>query len=172
MKKFFVLSAGLVMTVFANGVLAQGNPTATASATASANIIQPLEIVKTADLAFGNLAAGTTEGTVVMGVDGTRTSTGGVTLVEAGNVSNAASFDVLGFADASFTIDLPASIVFETEGGADQMTVDAFVSSLGATSTLSALGEATLEVGATLNVAAQQAAGLYSGSFDVIVAYN
>jgi hypothetical protein len=75
-------------------------------------------------------------------------------------------------ADASFTIEVPTSIVIETEGGADQMTVDNFISSLGADSVLDVNGEATLEVGATLNVSAQQAAGLYSGSFDVIVAYN
>jgi hypothetical protein len=169
MKKFLVFTAAILTTV---GVFAQGNPTATASATASANIIQPLEIVKTADLAFGNIASGTSEGTVVIATDGARTSTGGVTLIEAGNVSNAASFDVNGLADASFTIEVPASIVIETAGGADQMTVDNFVSSLGADSVLDANGEATLNVGATLNVSAQQAAGLYSGSFDVIVAYN
>lgn len=169
MKKFFVFSVALVMSV---GVFAQGNPTASATATASANIIQPLEIVKTADLAFGNIASGTSEGTVVIAVDGSRTSTGGVTLIEAGNVSNAASFDINGYADASFTIEVPASIVIETEGGAEQMTVDNFVSSLGTDSVLDANGAATLEVGATLNVSAQQAAGLYSGSFDVIVAYN
>ena len=169
MKKFFVLSAALVMTV---GLFAQGNPSASAAATASANIIQPIEIVKTADLAFGNIASGTAEGTVTIAVDGSRTATGGVTLIEAGNVSNAAAFDINGYADASFTIEVPASIVIETEGGADQMTVDNFVSSLGAESMLDANGAATLEVGATLNVAAQQAAGLYSGSFDVIVAYN
>jgi hypothetical protein len=169
MKKFIVLSVALVMTV---GAFAQGNPTASATATASANIIQPLEIAKTADLAFGNIASGTADGTVVIAVDGSRTSTGGVTLIEAGNVSNAASFDVTGLADASFTIEVPTSIVIETEGGADQMTVDNFISSLGADSVLDVNGEATLEVGATLNVSAQQAAGLYSGSFDVIVAYN
>lgn len=169
MKKFLVFTAAILTTV---GVFAQGNPTATASATASANIIQPLEIVKTADLAFGNIASGTSEGTVVIATDGARTSTGGVTLIEAGNVSNAASFDVNGLADASFTIEVPASIVIETAGGADQMTVDNFVSSLGADSVLDANGEAALNVGATLNVSAQQAAGLYSGSFDVIVAYN
>jgi hypothetical protein len=131
-----------------------------------------LQIAKTADLAFGNIASGTADGTVVIAVDGSRTSTGGVTLIEAGNVSNAASFDITGYADASFTIEVPASIVIETEGGADQMTVNNFVSSLGADSVLDVNGEATLEVGATLNVSAQQAAGLYSGSFDVIVAYN
>ena len=169
MKKFLVFTAAILTTV---GVFAQGNPTASATATASANIIQPLEIVKTADLAFGNIASGTSEGTVVIATDGARTSTGGVTLIEAGNVSNAASFDINGYADASFTIEAPASIVIETEGGAEQMTVDNFVSSLGADSVLDANGEATLQVGATLNVSAQQAAGLYSGSFDVIVAYN
>ena len=169
MKKFFVLSAALVMTV---GLFAQGNPSASASATASANIIQPIEIVKTADLAFGNIASGTAEGTVTIAVDGSRSATGGVTLIEAGNVSNAGAFDINGLADATFTIEVPASIVIETEGGADQMTVNNFVSSLGADSVLDANGEATLEVGATLTVAAQQAAGLYSGSFDVIVAYN
>ena len=61
--------------------------------------------------------------------------------------------------------------MIETEA-CDQMTVNNFVSSLGADSVLDANGAATLGVGATLNVAAQQAAGLYSGSFDVIVAYN
>lgn len=53
------------------------------------------------------------------------------------------------------------------------MTVDNFYSSLNSdNSFLDANGEANLQVGAILNVAAQQAAGLYSGSFDVIVAYN
>jgi hypothetical protein len=169
MKKFLSFTAALVMTV---SLFAQGNPQASATATASANIIQPLEIVKTADLAFGNIASGTSDGTVVIAVDGARTSTGGVTLIDAGSVSNAAAFDINGYADASFTIELPASIVIETAGGAEQMTVNNFVSSLGADDVLDANGEASLQVGATLNVTAQQAAGLYSGSFDVIVAYN
>ena len=170
MKKFLVFTAAILTTV---GVFAQGNPTASASATASANIVQPLEIVKTADLAFGNIASGTSEGTVEIFIDGSRTATGGVTLIEAGNVSNAASFDITGLADASFTVEVPVSIVIETAGGVDQMTVDNFYSSLNSdNSFLDANGEANLQVGAILNVAAQQAAGLYSGSFDVIVAYN
>jgi hypothetical protein len=52
------------------------------------------------------------------------------------------------------------------------MEVDNFVSSLGATNSLSNQGTATLVVGATLNVEANQAPGLYSGTFDVVVAYN
>jgi hypothetical protein len=172
MKKFLTLTSTLMLVVLATGVFAQGNPTASATATASANVVQPLEIVKTADLAFGNLASGTAAGTVTIATDGSRTATGGVSLIAAGSVQNAAAFDINGFADASFDIELPASIVIETEDGTASMTVDGFVSSLGADSVLDANGEANLEVGATLNVDAQQAAGLYSGTFDVIVAYN
>jgi len=52
------------------------------------------------------------------------------------------------------------------------MLVDNFISSLGATSTLDATGASALKVGASLNVAANQPVGLYTGSFDVTVAYN
>jgi hypothetical protein len=52
------------------------------------------------------------------------------------------------------------------------MAVDNFVSSLGATSALDAQGESALKVGATLNVDANQPVGLYTGAFDVTVAYN
>jgi hypothetical protein len=52
------------------------------------------------------------------------------------------------------------------------MEVNYFVSDLGNNSTLDNAGEAQLKVGATLNVEANQAVGLYTGSFDVTVAYN
>jgi hypothetical protein len=105
-----------------------------------------------------------------MGTDGNRTSNGGLTLIAAGNVSNAADFSIQGYPNATFTIDLPNSI--QITSGGDNMTVDNFVSSLGSNSTLSAQGEANLSVGATLNVGGNQASGLYTGSFDVVVAYN
>lgn len=168
MKKFFAFASTFMLVVISTGAFAQS----TATATASANVIQPLEIVKTADLAFGNMASGAAAGTVTIDTDGARSFTGGVTLIDAGSVQNAASFDINGFANASFAIALPTSIVIETEGGADQMTVDGFVSNLGVESILDDAGQASLEVGATLNIEALQAAGLYSGTFDVTVAYN
>jgi hypothetical protein len=105
-----------------------------------------------------------------MAITDVRTATGGVTLIAAGNVSNAASFDIIGYPDASFAISIPTSILISS--GANDMSVDNFVSSLGATSALDAQGEAALKVGATLNVDANQAVGLYTGSFDVTVVYN
>jgi hypothetical protein len=145
---------------------------ATASASASATVIEPLLMTKTADLAFGKMVAGQSAGTVIIDTDGARTATGGVTLISAGSVQNAAAFDITGYDNAAIAIALPASITIETAGGDNQMTVDTFTSSLGDTSTLSADGTATLNVGASLSVAADQAVGLYTGSFDVTVAYN
>jgi len=52
------------------------------------------------------------------------------------------------------------------------MVVKDFVSSLGTTSSLDAQGVATLHIGASLMVSAKQNQGLYSGTFDVAVAYN
>ena len=142
----------------------------TATASASARIVTPLEITKNVDLAFGNIAAGPSAGTVTIATDGTRNGNGGVTLITAGSISNAAQFSIVGYPSATFAIALPSSI--NIENGGFLMSVDNFVSDLGATSTLDGLGEAGLNVGATLNVNAGQEPGLYTGSFDVTVAYN
>ncbi len=166
MKKLNLLFAGALLITGFSTTYAQS----TASAEASARIVSPLQITKTADLKFGNIAAGPSAGTVEMGTNDVRTAAGGVTLIAAGNVSNAAAFDIIGYPDATFTISIPGSILISS--GANDMMVDNFVSSLGATSALDAQGEAALKVGATLNVDANQAVGLYTGSFDVTVAYN
>ena len=52
------------------------------------------------------------------------------------------------------------------------MSVDTFNHDAGATPSLSGGGSDTFNVGATLNVGATQAAGTYSGTFDVTVNYN
>jgi hypothetical protein len=166
MKKLSTIFAGALFVVGFSSAYAQS----TASADASARIVSPLQITKTADLKFGNVAAGPAAGTVDMAITDVRTATGGVTLISAGNVSNAAAFDIIGYPDATFTISLPSTILIAS--GANDMQVDNFVSSLGATSALDALGESALKVGATLNVDANQPVGLYTGSFDVTVAYN
>ena len=142
----------------------------TATASASARIVTPLEITKNVDLAFGNIAAGPIAGTVTIATDGSRTGLGGVTLIAAGNVNSAAQFSIVGYPSATFGITLPTTIYLSD--GTSLMSVDTFVSGLGQTSTLDVNGQANLNVGATVNVAAGQYAGLYTGTFDVTVAYN
>jgi len=170
MKKVTLIFASLLVIVAVSKTSQAQVPQSTATATASAQIVQPLVITKVADLAFGNIAAGTASGTVVIDTDGNRMGDGGITLITAGSVSNAANFSLTGYPEATFTIELPTSILITSDD--NQMTVDNFVSSLGETSSLDEMGEANLNVGATLNVEPNQAPGLYEGTFDVTVAYN
>ena len=147
---------------------------ATASATASATIVTPISIVKTADLHFGNVAvAASTNGTVVMAPAGTRSATGGVTLPATAGSPVAAAFTVSGQANYTYAITLPSASLTLTSGSAS-MTAGTFTSAPATTGTLSGSGTQTLSVGATLNVAAAQAAGTYTTgtAFAVTVNYN
>ena len=147
-----------------------GSATASSSAISSARIVQPLEITKQADLSFGNIASGVPAGKVNIATNGMRTASGGVTLISAGSVSSAASFDIQEYPLATFSIVLPGSISIHSAN--KSMLVKDFVSSLGTTSSLDAQGVATIHIGASLIVSAKQSQGLYSGTFDVVAAYN
>jgi len=147
---------------------------ATATASASATIVTPIAISKTVDMNFGNVAVSATiAGTAVLAPAGTRTTggAGGVTLpVTAGTVA-AASFNVTGQASYTYAITLPTTCTL-SDGASHTMTVNAFTSSPSATGALSTGGTQTLNVGATLNVAAAQAAGSYTNATGVPVTVN
>jgi hypothetical protein len=122
---------------------------------------------------FGNVAVSATAGTVIMTPGGVRTLTGGVTLPTTAGTVTAASFNVTGAPNYTYTITLPSTattISYLT----NNMTVNAFTSSPSTTGALSAGGTQTLTVGATLNVGASQVAGNYTSAtpFTVTVNYN
>ena len=168
MKTRLIATAAVLITC-APGAFAQ----ATATANATATIVTPISITKNVDMNFGNVAVQTaTGGTAVLTPAGTRTSTGGVTLpVTAGTVT-AASFTVNGQGVYTYAITLPTTALTLTSGS-NTMTATAFTSTPSLTGILTA-GAQTLNVGATLNVAAAQPSGLYiSGTpFNVTVNYN
>jgi len=149
------------------------NAQVTANATATGTIVTPIAITNSGDMNFGNGAVSATGGTVVLDPASTRTVTGGVTLPAVPGTVTAAHFDITGTADYTYSITLPSTATTVTSG-ANTMTVDAFTSNPGSTGTLNAAGTQTVDVGATLNVSALQAAGIYiSGTpFDVTVNYN
>ncbi len=168
MKKIYLFT--ILLAGFGSTAFAQVSSTATSTAT----IVTPISIAKTIDMNFGNVAVSATAGTVVLAPAGTRTPTGGVTLpVTAGTVT-AASFTVTGTAGYTYAITLPTTAV-TLINGTFNMTAAAFTSTPTTTGTLSAGGTQTLNVGATLAVAASQAAGLYASTasgFTVTVNYN
>ena len=120
---------------------------------------------------FGNIAvSATTLGTAVLAPAGTRTNTGGVTLPATVGTVAAASFTVSGQASYNYAITLPSSCVITDAG--HTMTVNNFTSIPATTGTLSGTGSQTLNVGATLNVAAAQASGTYTNATGVAVTVN
>jgi len=163
-----ILAIAVVTLSFAGTVQAQ---TATATSNAAAVIIAPLSITNTASLHFGTIMRSAALGTVSVATDGTRSSTGGVTLSALAPLHSVATFDLEGESGNDVIITLPASTTITN--GTQTMLVDNFVSDPDDTNPVTLGGTPTvLSVGATLNVAANQASGTYTGTFDVSINYN
>lgn len=155
-------------------VLALGVSAHAATRTATANvrtaIIAPLSITKANDLSFGNIVPSATAGSVTINqVSGAATKTGGVTLF--GTANHAASFNVTGSGGHNYVITVGAAPTLTRAGGTQTMKVTALVLNGAKTRAMPATGKATLTLGGTLAVAANQVAGTYSGTFTVSVAY-
>jgi hypothetical protein len=142
---------------------------ASATANASATIVQAITISSTEDLSFGTIAPSAAGGNVVVDSADTRTTCAGGNFC-SGTVTSAA-FEVSGEANYNYSITLPATNATLSSSG-NTMTVSSFTSSASATPALGATGTDTFKVGATLAVGGGQAAGTYTGTFDVSVDYQ
>lgn len=168
--KRLIVSVSILFSAFAYA--STGFAQASATADASATIVTPISIAKTADMNFGNVATNGTVGTVVLAPAGTRTLSGGVTLPATAGTVTAASFTVSGSGAYTYAITLPSSVVITS--GTDNMTVNTFTSTPTTTGALTS-GQQVIKIGATLNLAASQAEGAYTSSvapFTVTVNYN
>ena len=175
MKKLIVIAALVIFAGVSNKVMAQ----TIASSTAGAEIMTPITLTNNVGLEFGKMAVQlATGGTVVLTAAAAPTATpaNGVTLM-TGTTRTAAKYTVGGTASYIYTITVPQVPVTITKGGGVNMTITAFSFASIATpsltgGTLTVGGTDVFYVGGTLNVAAGQAAGAYTGNFDVTVNYN
>ena len=149
-----------------------GARNATAKAGAGATIVVPIAIQRTMDLEFGSIAPGFSDGTVSVSTDDVRDKAGDLNLLTVGNTPTAAAFIVMGSPEATYTVTLPKEIGVVNEAGTEKMAVNEFNSNPDGAGVLDAKGQQSLKVGATLHVAASQAAGRYTGAFEVTVEYN
>ena len=176
-----LLALSAVLLLGAAGMRAvQAADNATASATAV--VLQPIAVTKSADLVFGNVVAG--NGNVTVATDGTRTKTG-TAVLPSGVSPVAARFDVTGTGANTFSIDYTGSDTVLTDASANTMAVDWITEAVATTTptgktdpatdattgTLTS-GAAYIFVGGKLTVGAAQAAGTYTGVVKVTVAYN
>ena len=148
---------------------------------AEAVVVTRLSLIKTDDLNFGKIIAGTTAGTVTVTPAGTRAATGGARL--AGTGAQPAAFAGYGFQNQTVTISVNSNTpVVRRVGGSETMQFDTFI--IGSTPTAqlttaplafriaSTTGMFAFPVGATLRVGARQASGIYTGSFSVTLNYQ
>lgn len=179
-------AAALAMCAGALAMPAAAQDNSTAQAVTS--VVEPLSLSKQSDLDFGQIAVNGA-GTVVMtvGASPTCTVTGG--LIKYGACDNAV-FEGYGQPGRNVRLKIPRNtgIIITGPGGAT-MRISNIVTSggttLGPPSTGSANGNGfrrhriissdgsfEFRLAGTLNVAAGQAGGLYTGTFDVEIAYE
>ena len=160
-KKIALLAAAATLAFGASSAQA-----ATASADATATILQQITVTKTADLAFGPIVVGATGGNVTVANNGTTAISCAAALACSGT-SNAAAFTVVGTVGEAVTVTVDPSVSLTS--GSNSMSASLNPSYSG-THTL--VASDTLRVGGTLAVAGNQASGVYSGTFNVTVNYQ
>lgn len=172
-----ILSLAVIMGLLCltSSVFAAGD----ANADASAKIQKAIAVVKDTgavnggDLAFGVIVPGTAT-VVTVGTNNARTKdTGTATLL--GTSFGAASFNVTGSPDATYTVTKPVAAITITKiSGTETMSVDNWTCTASGPQTLSSdnVGAGSFKIGGDLHVGAAQVVGEYTGVFTVTVAYN
>jgi Mat/Ecp fimbriae major subunit len=156
------LSRSLALAAATVALGAGVHPALAASAvgTSQAAIVAAISLTQNTNLNFGFVVPSTTTaGTVVLPLSGPPTTTGGVTYLNGATLGN---WTVTGTSGEPLVVTLDTSDVIGT------MTITNFVSSAPSTFTAASL---TVTVGGTLNVAANQAAGNFSGVYNFTVNY-
>lgn len=161
------LISGLAAAVLA-AIYSQTAIAADVTGTATANVLAPLTITQATQMDFGDVAGDTASATTV--VLTTAGATSSIDGAYTGGSPAAGGFDVTGGDNLAYNITLPASTTL-TDGG-NSMTVDNFNHDAGGAPALNGSGNASFNVGATLNLGAAQPAGVYNGTYTVTVDYQ
>jgi hypothetical protein len=165
--KKIILAAAAVAAFTAPAYAAPGNTATATDGAATAEVVAPITITHDANavLNFGKFTAGTAGGSVAVTTGGVGTPSGDVVLL-SDSTNSADAFTVAGQSGRTFTITPTGGSV--SNGSATM----AFTVSAAGTGTLDSSGSAPVAVGGTLTVGGNQAAGVYTGSYSVTVAYN
>lgn len=143
---------------------------ASTDASGRVTVLKSLSLLKQADLDFGSLVVAGAGTAVIDPISGALTTTGPLT--PAGTSAHRALFTATGSRNSIVLIRLPKQPVTLTRvGGTETMTVSNWTMD-GPTNRRFPTGSAfDFGVGGTLNVAAGQVDGTYSGTFTVTVQY-
>lgn len=181
------ICAALACAVLTLAPPALAGETASASGTTTAVVVAPLSLIKTQDLRFGRIAPRATAGTVTVNPDtGACTITGPILHI---GTCGFAEFTGMGRRNMTVRIQIPTSVTLTGPGGASML---ADTMTLGTSPDITFIGgngnglgsgnrryriEPTsgifsMRVAGRLNIGANQAPGLYTGTFSVTVQYQ
>jgi hypothetical protein len=165
-RKFYsaILAGSAVLTL---GLGATAANATVGSGTAQANIVSAIQIFEDAGLNFGTIVPAASGATVVINTTNGKSCGAGLTCSGA-SVSGA--LHATGTANQAVTIATAASTSL-SDGGTNTMSVTGIAPSI-SSGNLGASSRIDFTVGATLNVGASQAAGVYTGNYSVTVNYN
>lgn len=176
-------TSGLLARLLAGAILTAGMPAyaqTTEQVSSTADIVRPLTLVNTSDLDFGRIIAGPTAGTITLSASNQVTSSGGV--LSVGGTDNARFY---GYGTYNQTVWIRAhtnTISLARSGGGASMTVSDLT--MAATPVVplnttwrgfiigSTDGFFGFSVGGQLSVGANQAPGIYNGTFTVELIYQ
>lgn len=174
-SKLFALAATGLAACAGTGVSAQ----TTQQSQLRTIVLHQLSFIRVQDMEFGDIIPGATAGVVRLFPNGTRTATGGVVLI--GSSHQPARFAGKGSFNQQVLISLSSNTIQLTGPGAP-MTLSQF--EIGSTPTAiltttprrfrisAANGLFNFPVGGRLAVGANQAAGTYSGNFNITLNYQ
>jgi len=177
MKKSIMLLVAVIMIAgFTNKVIAQHHETTDVGA----KIVIALTISEKSPLHFGTMTIPISATEVKLSTIAGRSATAlaDITFLPQVPTATNAAYDIVGSANETYAITLPANGVVTIAAGAIIIPVKDFIAKCtskeleGTTGTLSGLGADHFVIGATLSLANAQAAGVYAGTFDVSVDYN
>ncbi|MFZ4400313.1 MAG: DUF4402 domain-containing protein [Bacteroidales bacterium] len=175
MKKSIIIIAVILLAGFSTKVMAQN--TATINSASAAKIVATIAInpgTTGSNLEFGSMSRPATVATVTVSPASVRSKTGTISLLLQGATPKASSYATTGDVNGLYTISLPTSSTVTNGTPADDMTINNFTCSNPTpnAAAFDGTGNDSFTVGATLNLASGQAAGAYTGTFDVTVTYN
>lgn len=171
MIKFIsIIFAGLMLYCYP--LFTMGQNGASASSSASVNIIQPILLSKVDDMNFGKILNGFT-GSVLLTTSGSRSAVGANVVGTTG--WSPAKFDVRGTIDYEYYIALPSNIVLKN--GDNEIRVENLVAKPSSSSDDALVGvvksDSYFTVGGRLVInSSNLPAGIYTSSFDVSIGYN
>ena len=168
------ISLAALAAILATATPALAGTSDTAKADAKGTVLQPLTITKVDDLDFGWVISTTSAGTVVINADdGSRTQTGGVTLVTS-YPGGRATFGGAGTPGNAVTLTLasPTELI-STTNPADKVLVNSMtLDSGGSSRTIASDSTFLVGVGGAFAIAANQPNGFYKAQFSVTADYQ